>query len=297
MSIKNIKAIFNSANPNFYKEIVSQSFGKSLGYLAVLVLIVSLILCAKFALELRRGIEVFSTEIVQRLPQVIPQGIPAIRIDSGKISSPVAQPFIFQKDGFAFILDATGKTTSLDQYKEGVLLMQDKVIFKRDKGVGSEITEYNLSKMKLDLVDIKPGDKQKGEILNITWGKKVFSITRESISRVGGMIVLFILPFFLIFSFAALLTGKLLQVLIFSLVSLVFNKSTAASLKYGELINIGVYAITPPTVLSVVLILSTAGPGKHLVLKIWPLCYMAMYLVFISLAIIKCKQKTEAQVQ
>jgi hypothetical protein len=296
MSRNNIKAIFNSANPNFYKEIVSQSFGKSLGYLSFLVLLVSLILSAKFALDLKRGIVVFSREIVERLPQIIPQGIPPIRIENGKISSPVAQPLVFAKDGFAFVLDATGKVTSLDQYKNGVLLTQNKIIFKKEKEVGTETTEYDLSRIKFDLLDIKPGDKQKGEILNITWGKRVFILSKESIARVGNTAVLLILPFFLLFSFATFLIGKLLQVLIFSLVSLVFNRSTAASLKYGNLINIGIYAITPPTVLSVVLILSTAGPGKHLVLKIWPICYMVLYGVFLSLAIIKCKQNTQVEV-
>lgn len=296
MSSSNIKAIFSSANPNFYKEIFSQSFGRSLGYLALLVLIVSLILSAKFALELKKGIGVFSKEIVERLPEVIPQGIPPIRIEKGKVSSPVEQPLVFEKNGVAFVLDVTGKITSLDQYKEGLLLTQDKIIFKRDKEIGSETTEYDLSKMKFDLLDIKPGDKQKGEILILTWGKRVFSITRQSIDRVGNTIILLMLPFVLLFSFVAFLTGKLLQVLLFSLVSMAFNKTTGARLKYANLINIGIYALTPATVLSVVLISSSAGPAKNLALKAWPLCYMLLYMVFLYLAIIKCRQNTPEQV-
>jgi hypothetical protein len=296
MGNNNIKAIFSSANPKFYKEIIFQPFGRSLGYLSLLLLIVSLILSAQFAWKLKKGIEVFSREVIERLPEIIPQGIPPLRIEKGRVSSPVPQPFVIQKDNFAFVLDVTGKVTSLDQYKEGVLVTRDKIILKRDKEVGSEISEYDLNRMKFDLLDIKPGNKDKGEIINLTWGKKTFSVTSSGIARLANTAVLLILPFFLFLSFTSLLIGKLLQVIIFSLLSLVINNATAGRLKYRELINIGVYALTTPTVLSVVLILSTAGPGKQLLLRVWPIFYVIIYVIFLSLAIIKCKQDTEPQV-
>jgi len=192
------------------------------------------------------------------------------------------------------VLDTTGKIVSLDGYKNGILITKDKVIFKAAEGGRTKVEEYDLSKVKISPFIVKSGDAQRGELLHLTIGKKILSITKNSIDKAGNVISLLVFAIMVLFMFGLFLNTKLFQIFIFSLVSLIINSLSSGRLKYVYLLNIGTYAITVPTVVSVFLILFPVT-GKQTLLKLWPLFYILLYLVFLYLAIVRCKQAEESQ--
>lgn len=293
-SKSSILAILRSADPKFYKEIALQPFSRSIKYLLLLVFIASLIISLKSVWELKKGIARFSYGAALDLAEMMP-AISEVKIDKGTASSPVKQPFIFQKEDFVFILDTTGAVTSLDNYKEGVLLEKNKLKVKtaQKKGLSSRTEEYDLSGIKSQPLIFKSGDKQKGEILSITVGNKVLNVSRDNIDKLGRRLSLLVSPVLLLVTFVFSLLAKLFQVVLFSAASLLFNSVLKAKLGYKSLLNIGVYAITPPTILSIIVLFLPWGAGKNTFFLIWPLFYIFFYVVFLSLAIGNCRQEPE----
>lgn len=294
MSRNGFAGILNSFKPNFYREIAFLPFTKSLKYLLFLILVIALILSVKFVFDLNTVANLFYKNSQEYLPDILSQ-IPEIKIEAGQVSSPVKQPYIFKKDDFSFILDTTGKINSLDSTKEGILLTKNKLSVKtaKDGGAETEINEYDLEKMRLHRLILKPGDMQKEELINLTWGDKEFSITPDWIKNFTFKITLFLFPVILLFNFLYFFVAKLFQVVFFSLASLVINATNGAKLKYSNLLNIGTYAITVPTLLSVVLLMFT-GITNRAVMVFWPLAYIVIYIVFLSVAIMQCKDQETA---
>ncbi len=286
-------AILRSNDPGFYQEIVLQPLGQSLKYLLLLVFVVSLFLSLRSVWELKSWIARFSYRTAEHLAEIMP-AISEVKIDKGEVSSPVKQPFIFQKSDFAFILDTTGSIVSLDNYKEGILLGKSKLTIKtpQNSGISTRTDEYDLAKIKTQPLIFRLGDKQKGEIISITIRDKVLSVSKENIDKLGKRISLLISPVLLLVTFLISLLDKLFQVFLFSAASLLFNAVLKAKLKYRSLLNIGIYAITPPTLLSLVVILCS-GAGRNIILLIWPLFYIFFYIAFLSLAIVRCRQNAE----
>ena len=74
------------------------------------------------------------------------------------------------------------------------------------------------------------------------------------------------------------------QLFIFSPLSLLVGKFTKAGINYPKILNIGAYALTPPTLLAVLFIIIKAGPPAF-----W-LLYMILYVFFLITAILKQKE-------
>ncbi len=290
------KGILNSFNLTFYKHIAQQSFGKSFKYLLFMVFIVALLLSAKYVLELRKGIADFTNLVFKNLEQTLADGLPEIKIEKGQVSSTVQQPFMVKKADFVFILDTTGQVASLNEYKNGILLTVNKLITKstKENGISSEVNEVDLTKMKVDLLLIKPGDKQKGELVSLAINNKIFSVTKDNINALGKKIALIISPFLLALTFLALLLGKLIHILVFSLVSLIANAVTKAGMRYRSLLNIGTYAVTLPTAVSTIMII-VFGNAKNGFLPVLFLPYIVIYAAFLFLAVSQAKPGSGAQ--
>ncbi|HTY44755.1 MAG TPA: DUF1189 family protein [Patescibacteria group bacterium] len=290
------KGIVNSFNPRFYKHIAPQSFGKSFTYLLFMVLVVSLLLSAKYLLELRKGIADFTDLAFRNLEETLVSGFPEIKIEKGQVSSTVKQPFLVKKGDFAFVLDTTGQVTSLNEYKNGILVTANKLITKTTKsgGASAEVNEVDLAKMRVDLLMLKPGDKQKGELVSLTINNKVFSVTKDNVNALGKKIAFILSPFLLILIFVSLLLGKLIHIVFFSLISLLANAIAKAGLGYRSLLNIGTYAITLPTAVSTVMIV-LFGTAKNGFLPALFLPYVVIYVAFLFLAVNHAKPGSGAQ--
>lgn len=280
-----------SFSPRFYKEIAHQSFGRSFGYLVLLVLVMSLMLSAKYSFYARRGIQEGAEWINTNLAEKLSESLPEITIKDGELSSPVKQPLIYEwkdknmaevlKEGqFVFILDTTGSVTSLDGYPNGILITKNKTVFKYQEAGRSKIEEMEFKDIKS--FKMTPG-KEEGVLINFNVDGKDSRLTEDIIKKWAGIIENLFFPVFLVGMSIYYLVAKLLQVFLFSILSLIVNSANNAKLKYDELLNIGVFAMTPPIVLAVLAALFGVR------IPISAVIYIGLYAAFLIMGIMQSK--------
>jgi len=239
-------------NFKFYKEIAFQKVSKSIGYFFLFILLITLILSMKFSTVLIQGMDEVSKELADRLPE--------IRIEEGVVSTDAQEPFIIEEKDFTFIIDTTGKITTIDpSYKQGILLTKNKLIHRQSE---IETREYDLSKIKF------------------------FTVNKAAMERWRKILSRFALPILLVSLFPYFIIVKLIHILLFSLTALIVNTATKANLKYENLFNISLFALTPPVLLAT--IFNLAG------LKIPPLwsvfLYTVVYIIFLTGGVRSCRK-------
>ncbi len=240
----------STTNFRFYKEVAFQKVSKSIGYFFLFILLITLILSMKFSTALIQGMGEVSKELGDRLPE--------IRIENGVVSTDVQEPFVIEEKNFIFIIDTTEKTTTIDpSYKQGILLTKNKLIHKQSE---IETRAYDLSKIK-----------------SFTLNKEAMERWKETFSR-------FALPILLVSLFPYFILVKLIQILLFSLIALIMNTVTKANLKYENLFNISLFALTPPVLLAT--IFNLAG----LKVPLFGLLYVAIYIIFLIGGIRSCRE-------
>jgi len=239
----------STTNFRFYKEVAFQKVSKSIGYFFLFIFLITLILSMKYSTALIQGMGEVSKELGDRLPE--------IRIEDGAVSTDAQEPFIIEEKDFIFIIDTTGKKTTIDpSYKQGMLLTKNKLIHKQSE---IETRAYNLSKI------------------------KSFTVNKEAMERWRKTFSRFALPILLVSLFPYFAVVKLIQILLFSLMALVMNTATKANLKYENLFNISLFALTPPVLLAT--IFNLAG----LKIPLFGLLYIVVYIVFLTGGVRSCK--------
>ncbi len=272
-------SLLKSFNPNFYKNIVDQSFGKSVVYIMLLSFVVSLLLAAKVKIGYNSFVSMSKVLIEKNLDNLWPKGLGEIKIEKGLVSSDTQQPYISKWNDFVFILDTTGEVKSLNDYKYGILLIKDKLIVKREKsGYETRIEEYDLSM--LGKFSVRPGDPSKGIIAVINNKDKLFNINMKLISFwmrfIGGIIFFIVLLIF----FPCYLIAKIIQGALFALFAMLPNKAIGANLNYVKLLNISLYALTFPTMLALISML--AGVKFPMFWLVYSFIYMAYIILGIK---------------
>lgn len=233
----------------FYKEAKKFPVGKSFKYILSLMLLISLVLSIGYSFALSKGLDAAVKWMKKNLP--------VIEIQNGAAKVDVEQPYKIEQDEFAVIIDTTGKVTSLDGYKKGMLLMKDKVIYKESE-TKTEI--YNLADIKSLRIDENFMNAIKK---NAAW-------------------ILF--PFILVGTYLYLAIARLFQVVIFSVVTIFASTVAKARLEYKEIFNIGVYAVTLSTILGAIAALFVKQiPGFGFV-------YAAIYITYLVAAVMNCKE-------
>ena len=260
------QGIFRCLQLDFYKEIASQSIGRSLLYLLFLTFLVQVVISVRFITMAKQGIHTFSQTVVQRLPELFPQGIPEIQLEDGTVTSPVKQPFIIEQKDFTFVLDTTGEISTLDAYKNGFLITKNKLIVKAQKNqnAATEINEYNLADMRLKHFLLKPGDRRQGELFTLKWNNQVMNVTEENAEKILFRFALYLLPFLFVFMGCWFFVRIMIKVVIFSGISLIANAIYKAGLRYRQLFTIGLYAATVPELLSLFILVFVGQTGISL---------------------------------
>lgn len=275
-----------SFNPEFYRGIVTQSFGRSFGYFLLLILAVSIIFSIKYTADARGVIgEVvtwINTEFAERLPEFLPE----ITIKDGEVSSPAEQPYIHEWEEFVFILDTTGSITSLDDYQNGVLITKRTIIVRTIENGKIETEEYDLSM--ITSLNIGPG-KGEGELITFSFQEWRLSVTQENVTKWSKFISRALVPLIVVFLFFYHFTTKFIHLLFFSLVSLIANRIVDAGLEYSHLLNIGIFALTPPLALAVLVMVF------GLTMPLFWLLYIVVYCAFLIMAIKRCKTRNDEE--
>lgn len=240
----------SATNFRFYKEIAFQGVSKNMGYFFLFIFLITLVLSMKFSTALIQGMGEVSREIGDKLPE--------IRIENGIVSTDAQEPFVIEEKNFIFIIDTSGKTITIDpSCKQGILLTKNKLINKQSE---FETREYDLSKI------------------------KSFTLNKEAMERWRKVFSRFALPILLVSLYPYYTVVKLIQILLFSLIALIVNTATKTNLKYENLFNISLFALTPPVLLATIFTLA----GLKIPL-IW-LLYIVVYIVFIIGGIRSCRE-------
>lgn len=275
-----------SFNPEFYRGIVTQSFGRSFGYFLLLILAVSIIFSIKYTADARGVIgEVvtwINTEFAERLPEFLPE----ITIKDGEVSSPAEQPYIHEWEEFVFILDTTGSITSLDDYQNGVLITKRTIIVRTIEDGKIKTEEHDLSM--ITSLNIGPG-KGEGELITFSFQEWRLSVTQENVTKWSKFISRALVPLIVVFLFFYHFTTKFIHLLFFSLVSLIANRIVDAGLEYSHLLNIGIFALTPPLALAVLAMVF------GLTIPMFWLLYIVVYCAFLIMAIKRCKTRNNEE--
>lgn len=244
--------IRSSTDFKFYKEVFNQTFGKSLRYLLLLAVLVTLILGIRYGIGLKK----FSKEIFDWMEQ----NAPYVEITDGVVKADVSQPFISGKEDFAMIIDTTGQITRIDKkYKTGVLLTKDKLIVKQDE---VRTQEFDLGKVKSFKLD-----------------KTAFGNMRKFFGFV-------LIPFMIIVQFIYFFISKIVQALLAGLVVNILRPGV----KYSNILNICIYALTPVTLLAIVVTFISPRPVPFF----W-LIYIGMYTAFVIGGVKQCLAEQKVQ--
>lgn len=235
----------------FYKEVKDFQVSKAIKYIFTLILLITLVLTIRYSFDFRKGLNLATEWATQNLPP--------INIQNGVVNVDVQQPYKIIDEEFALIIDTTGEITSLDGYHRGILLMKDRMVYKESELKTETHNLSNIDALRIDENFIRALKK------NALW-------------------ILF--PIMLLGTFVGFCIAKFLQILIFSIISVATSSIADVKLSYKQLFNIGIYAITPSTILGAIL----AVFALHL--PRFGLIYSGIYIIYLIMAVRNCKEKT-----
>lgn len=235
----------SSTDFKFYKGIFTQPFGKTLRYLLLLAILVTLVLGVRYGIGLNR----FSKETLKW----IEENSPYIEITNGVVKADCSQPYLVEGKDFVMIIDTTGQTTEIgEKYRAGVLLTKNKLIVKHDE---IRTQEFDLSKV------------------------KSFKLDKTTFGKWRSFFVFVLIPSMIVMQFFYFFIAKIIQSALAGLVVLIFKPG----IKYSNILNLCIYALTPVTILSLIVTLVSPRP-----IPFFWLIYLGMYIAFVVGATKQC---------
>ncbi len=218
-------------SPSFYSQISQKSFGKSIGYFLLLVLILtaikSLTLIGPLIFELPNQIQIIIKESINCYPKDL-----EIKISNGQVSTNIKEPYFIDSCGIGpetnqplLVIDTTTpfSKTQLDQYKVTAWLTKDSIIYKKS----------DLETRSYSLIEIKD-----------------FKLNKDSLDSLSNMIspwLKFVGPAVMFVAFIGIYLFydiRLIYLLLLAAVLWLLSKLFKQTLSYGQSYKLGLYAIT-----------------------------------------------------
>ena len=281
-----MKGIIGSFSPSFYKKIALQPMTRSFGFLLGFILIISAVFSFQLTLVVKGLLPQASTWINDNFESIIAD-LPDITIENGELTQP-QEPYVREWDieedetNFAVIVDPAiaDYYSVLDEYDNALVLARRMLVIKSTKSeFQHEIKTYELDNIELFMISHIPSG------LALTIGDNTFQLTPVSIKRFLDRISLYVYPAGLVFFTLAYLFSKMVQVLLFSIASSLFNAQCKAGLNYNQLINIGIYAIVPGTLAAVI------QEVTGFIMPFYWLVYCIIYAVYLYLGVRALRQE------
>ncbi len=236
----------------FYKEVKERPVSRAMKFLLRLVVLMTVLISIRLSFDALYWIEKIGTWMGESLPE--------ITVTHGEASSPVQQPYQVEAEGknFVFVLDTTGVIQEVPaQYPSGILVTKNHLIFKEN---AFQKREYDLAQLS-------------GVVLN-----------KQTIQGLKRTLKILMVPLLVVGLFLYLFLARLIQVLFFSLISIVINLAGEIGLSYQSMFTIGIYALVPCSLLGTLVVLI----GKPLLL--FPAVYLSGYLTYLVIGILQCKR-------
>ena len=234
----------------FYKEAKDFKLSRAMKYIFSLILLITIAVTLRYSYDFKKGLNLAVNWAEQNLPLIV--------IENGIAKTDVIQPFRVSEEDFTFIIDTTGGVTSLDEYERGILLMNDKVVYKESDIKTETYSLSNVQSLRIDETFIKALRK------NALW-------------------ILF--PIMLVAAYIGFCIAKFFQILFFSMLSLATSSITGTKLSYKQIFNIGIYALTPSAVLGALLAI------LGIQLPFFGIIYCGLYIIYLIMAVRSCKEK------
>mgnify|MGYP000849542722 CR=1 FL=1 len=234
----------------FYRSIKDNKFSKSFVYLLLLFLIIYFINGTRTYIGIRIAMEELASNLNANVPE--------FRLENGEFSFKGDMPYyISSSTNETFVIDTTGQVTErvLEGAETGILVTKDK----RNE---IETREFSLSELKSVTLD-------KSDIL-------------EFMPKLSWIVFIFIA-----FGFIFVLGWKLLNAVILALLGLFANAVFKGRLKFGNLLNISIYALTLP--LLVQLAVNLYG---YPIPRFW-MIYWVISILYVVLGIKNCIDEPE----
>lgn len=236
----------------FYRSIKNNRFSRSFVYLLLLFLIVYFISGTRTFIATRIAIDELITNVNANIPE--------FKLENGEFSFEGKMPyFISSSTNEAFVIDTTGQVDAsvLKDVGSGILITKDKVYLKNNQ---VESREFSLTELK-----------------GITLTK---SDVLEFLPKLSWIVFIFIA-----FGFIFVLGWKLLNAVILALLGLIVNAILRGSLKFNNLMNISIYALTLP-----MLIQLAVNLYGYPIPRFW-LIYWGISIIYVVLAVKSCKDE------
>lgn len=236
----------------FYRSIKDNRFSRSFVYLLLLFLIIYFISGTRTFIATRLGIDELVTSLNNNIPE--------FRLENGEFSFEGDMPyFISSSTNEAFVIDTTGQV-GVDVLKDvgsGMLITKDKVFVKRSE---IETREFSLK-----------------ELNGITLTK---SDVLEFLPKLSWIVFIFIA-----FGFIFVLGWKLLNAVLLALLGLIANAMMGGRLKFNNLMNISIYALTLP------MLIQLAVNLYGYPIPSFGLIYWAISILYVAMAVKSCKDE------
>ncbi|MFH0828384.1 MAG: DUF1189 family protein, partial [Candidatus Omnitrophota bacterium] len=265
--------------PEFYGKIARQSIGRTIGFLFILILVISAVFSLQAALAILPQLK-----HVQRWADVnlkkISGEFPAIEIKDGELIQPKETYVLEIGKNLAFAVepDPQKESAVLEKYGNLFMLTSKQFVFKQTgENSVTEERRRDLDKVK----SWKMFPVQSG--LGMSFENNQVLFTSATVQKWLKAVKIFIFPVFLLFLSGLYSFTKFTQVLFFSLFGMIANAVLKVKAEYKQIFNVCVYALVPPVILSMALdVLHVRLPG------FWFL-FSAIYILYIFLGMRSAK--------
>ena len=240
--------LIGSFNPKFYKNVARQPLIKSIGFLILFIVIFSALISFKYTTDVKSTMP-FVVEWINAHFDYFVNELPLIEVKNGTLLLPQSTYTKEWKDEFAFVIepDEQQARATLEQYDNGIFVTRSKVFIKQ--------TEEDVGKTRLETYDMRnirylkivPGEAG----LTLVVDTNEFNITQPGIERFIENASVLLFPLIFLWCVFLYSVTKPLQILFYSIFSLIFKAHLKSSLTYKELLNVGTYALVPPTSMAV----------------------------------------------
>ena len=260
-----------------YQKLAAQKVGKSIGYLAKLMLI--FVFLVSIVLTFQIGI------VINNINQYIENEISEIHFEENILtvtSKENTQDVIIVEDAETLsgklIIDTNDlNQEQINQYEEeikgytnGILILKDKVVFKTSMTALSSTISFSDIAGQYNLVKL---DKQ--DILNMLSGSSIWMI------YIAFFISMAIYLFIIYFSTA------LIDALLYSFLGYITGALSGMRLKYSANYNIAVHSLTLPIILNLIYMIVNLLTGYTI--KYFDIMYMAITCIYIITSILMIK--------
>lgn len=236
----------------FYRSIKNNKFSRSFVYLLLLFLIIYFI----------NGTRTFIVTriVIDELTSNLNVNVPEFRLENGEFSFEGKMPYyITSSTNEVFVIDTTGQVTEsvLKDAVYGVFITKDMIYLKNSR---LETRTFNLAELKGITLD-------KSDVV-------------EFLPKLSWIAIIFIA-----FGFIFVLGWKLVNAVILALLGLIANAVLKGRLKFNNLLNISMYALTLPMLLQLAVNLYGYPLPK------FGLVYWGISILYVTMAAKSCRDE------